>query len=144
VVNGRDGRTEWLRFSLDREVEGEDYARMAMTLYRIEVDRSPEEAGQALVQSKLGAQAVKSRTAIDREVGGVRWRGFEARYTAEGGALRREIYVYAVRPRKTIFLLWVRGPESDLASRGVVVEDTLRKVSGILEGKAQEKGGKEH
>jgi hypothetical protein len=123
-----------MRFSESAELDGEDYAGSAITIYRIDVDREPAEAGAALTGEKLDKQGVRARQPVDREVKGIRWRGFEADYASESGAARRESYLYAVRGGKTLYLFWARGPSDRFPAASPLVERSLQKVSEAISG----------
>jgi len=142
VVEGKqEGRIEWMRFSQSTEMDGEDYAGSAITLYRVEVDRRPEEAGEALTGEKLDKQGVRTRSPVDRSVKGIRWRGFEADYASESGAPRRESYLYVARGKKTLYLFWARGPSDRFRAASPLVETSLQKVSEAISGDEPEPEG---
>jgi len=142
IVEGKqEGRIEWMRFSESIEMEGEDYAGNAITLYRIEVDRAPEEAGDTLTREKLDKQGAGRKDAVDRDLKGIRWRGFEADYASESGAPRREAYLYAVKGRKTLYLFWARGALGRFRDGSPQTERSLQKVSEAISGNEPEPDG---
>ncbi len=134
VEGKQEGRIEWMRFSESSDMEGEDYAGNAITIYRVEVDRNPQEAGAALTREKVDKQGTTRKDAVDREVKGVRWRGFEADYASEAGSPRREFYLYVARGRKVVYLFWARGPRDRFRAGSPLVERSLRKLSEAVSG----------
>jgi hypothetical protein len=142
VVEGKEeAGYAWLRFSVSLELDGEDHREPAITVYRIPVRVKPSLAGTDLARLKLGRQKILRRAEVDREVAGVRWRGFEADYLSESGAARSEKYLFTGLGDDTLYIFWARGPRATWEEAAGLCEKTLVQVASRLASKRREKTG---
>ncbi len=142
VDAGRESTYEWLRFVESPDLDGEDYASQAITLYRFKL-KDPEKAGAALVRAKIAEQKVPRRSEVEREAAGLRWKGFEAAYASEAGISRREVYLYAKGGKKLLYLFWARGPTPGWEKKAALREATLGKISAVIAGQERRAEGEE-
>jgi len=131
VGAGREGLYEWLRFVESSDLDGEDYAAQAITLYRFEL-QDPMRAGAELTRAKAAEQTISRRSEVKRKIGGVRWKGLEAAYTSDSGVSRREVYLYATAGKKRLYLFWARGPESGWQKHAALREAVFKEISAVI------------